>query len=84
MPATATNVGPTHIVSLIQGSHMPDTPTDQPGVRHLKIDVDDITEPMMGMILPPMMDVGPNRPPRAAIAKTMGTGSPNSKRGREP
>lgn len=52
MPSSVKESGASHMVSLIQSSHMPDTPADPPGIQHLKIAVDDITEPMLGMTLP--------------------------------
>ena len=52
MPVSATAARATHIVSLIQEAHMPDTPASPPGVKHLKIAVDDITEPVDGMTAP--------------------------------
>ena len=52
MPASAMAARATHIVSLIREADMPDTPAHPPGVKHLKIAVDDITEPVDGMTAP--------------------------------
>lgn len=52
MPASAMSARATHIVSLIQQAHMPDTPANPLGIKHLKINVDDITEPVDGMTAP--------------------------------
>lgn len=52
MPRVATDHGATHVVSLVQQPDLPETPSGLSADRHLKIAVDDITEPCGGKILP--------------------------------
>lgn len=58
MPLVAADNAPTHIVSLIQPAAMPQTPAGLSPTQHLKIAIDDITEPCDGMILPTQAHVG--------------------------
>ena len=50
-----TNVGvlrPSHLVSLVTSAEQPPTPEGILIERHLRIEIDDITEPMPGAVLP--------------------------------
>ncbi len=57
MPGVAAAARATHIVSVVQAARMPDTPANPPGIKHLKIAVDDITEPTDGLTAPSEDDV---------------------------
>ena len=43
---------PTHLVSLVAPHELPETPAGIAPERHLRISVDDISEPMAGAVLP--------------------------------
>jgi predicted protein tyrosine phosphatase len=50
MPASAASARASHIVSLIPEADMPDPPAN--GIKHLRIAVDDVTEPVAGKTAP--------------------------------
>ncbi len=52
MPAHVRNLRPSHLVSLTASRELPPTPTEIPAERHLRIAMDDITEPFPGCITP--------------------------------
>ena len=52
LPSLATEVQPTHMVSLLGDDPFPGTPVSIVPDGHLKIQVHDITEPMTGLIAP--------------------------------
>ena len=57
LPAVSREVSPSHVVSLVRDSMSPETPPGVTAGRHLRLDVDDITGPMDGAVLPTRADV---------------------------
>lgn len=52
MPSHAAELRPSHLVSLVQPADQPPTPPGIAPGRHLRVEIDDITEPMPGLVLP--------------------------------
>ena len=52
MPHYVRTLGPSHLVSVIQPELQPDTPAEIIRENHLRIQVDDISESMDGLIRP--------------------------------
>ena len=48
----AAALGPSRLISLVPGYEQPATPPGMPPENHLRLEIDDIVEPMPGLILP--------------------------------
>lgn len=57
MPAHVGRLRPSHLVSLVTPVEQPPTPKEIHAERHLRIEIDDISEPVPGGILPESHDV---------------------------
>ena len=57
MPTHAGVLRPSHLVSLVTSAEQPPTPKEILAERHLRIEIDDISEPMPGAVLPERRDV---------------------------
>ncbi|MFQ5773598.1 MAG: tyrosine phosphatase family protein [Kiloniellaceae bacterium] len=52
MPRHVAALRPSHLVSLVPPAEQPPTPPGIPGARHLRLEIDDINQPLPGHILP--------------------------------
>jgi predicted protein tyrosine phosphatase len=52
MPTHVGTVRPSHLVSLVTSAEQPPTPEGILVERHLRLEIDDISEPMLGGVLP--------------------------------
>lgn len=52
VPALIAARAPSHMVTLLDSASMIETPEELPAERHLRLSVNDIAEPMEGLILP--------------------------------
>lgn len=52
VPALLASRSPSHMITLLDAASMIDTPAELSPERHLKLSVNDIAEPMEGLILP--------------------------------
>ena len=59
MPRHAALLAPGHLISLLPPEEQPPTPPNVAAERHLRIEVNDITRPMFGQILPERPHIEP-------------------------
>lgn len=52
MPGHARTLRPSHLISLVETAHQPPTPRQVHPERHLRVEIHDITEPMVDCVLP--------------------------------